>query len=137
MESAFMTIVIPIHVATIRGKQLRLYRTPASDGRPDFAWHSTDDLQNILGTTREVRRYWAKECRKGPFKADFRTVATPDGLTTIAPHYVAQGTTDSFAQMVGSTKDVEEEYGFAVVEACNVLTDASVCNFHLTPTWRG
>ena len=33
-------LIEPLHVATIRGLQLRFYRTPNDDGRPDFPWHN-------------------------------------------------------------------------------------------------
>jgi hypothetical protein len=96
-------VVSPLHVATIRGQQLRLYRTPNTDGRPDFPWHSTDDLIRVCGATREFRRSLANACRSGPFKTDFRTIATIDGLVTITPHYVAQGVISSMAQCIGNT----------------------------------
>jgi hypothetical protein len=42
-------LVEPIHVATIRGHQLRFFKTPNNDGRPDMPWHSHDDLIKCVG----------------------------------------------------------------------------------------
>jgi hypothetical protein len=39
----------PLHVAIVTGKQLRFFRSPNNDGRPDFPWHSTNDLQSVFG----------------------------------------------------------------------------------------
>jgi hypothetical protein len=117
-----MTVVTPLHLAVINGKPLRFFRTPNNDGRPDLPWHCTEDLMAVLGTTRDFRRYWARQCRSGRFKADFRTVATADGLVTVAPHYVAQGTISAAAQMLGSTDAVYRAYSVAGADACKKLT---------------
>jgi hypothetical protein len=37
-------LIKPLHIGTIRGQQLRFYRTPNDDGRPDMPWHCHDDL---------------------------------------------------------------------------------------------
>jgi hypothetical protein len=103
-------LVSPLHVATILGKRLRYFRTPYNDGRPDLPWHCVDDLQAILGLSREQRRYFLKAFRNGPFASSFETVATEDGIVTIAPHYVAQGFIGAAAQMVGKTSHLYNEY---------------------------
>jgi hypothetical protein len=106
-----------------RGRQLRFYRTPNNDGRPDLPWHSVDDLQHCLGLSRDQRRYFLKAFRNGPFASSFETVATDDGLVTIAPHYVAQGFIDAAAaQMVGNTTHLYDEYSIAGMEATKKLT---------------
>jgi hypothetical protein len=37
-------IIKPLHIGTVAGRTLRFFRTPLNDGRPDFPWHSFDDL---------------------------------------------------------------------------------------------
>src|SRR5215470_4825469 len=85
MSENTTALIQPLHVVTIRGKLLQFYKTPNKDARPDLAWHSFDDLQQVCGLTCEQRRFMAKHFANGPFKADFRTIATTDGLVTIAP----------------------------------------------------
>jgi hypothetical protein len=48
-------ITNPLHVATVGRKQLRFFRTPNDDGRPDFPWLALDDLQQCLGLNRRGR----------------------------------------------------------------------------------
>jgi hypothetical protein len=113
-------IVKPIHVATINGHQLRLYRTPNNDGRPDLPWHSIDDLGRVFGLNRQRRRVMLEGMQR---YGCFRTIATTDGLVTIGPHYAAQGAISAIAEIVGDAKSkhIESEYGYAFVEACKKL----------------
>jgi hypothetical protein len=48
-------ITKPLHVATVGNNQLRFFRTPNDDGRPNFPWHAVDDLQQCLGLDRRAR----------------------------------------------------------------------------------
>jgi hypothetical protein len=53
-------ITKPLHVATVVGGQLRFFRTPNEDGRPDLPWHSVDDLQQCLGLDRSAREIFQR-----------------------------------------------------------------------------
>jgi len=110
----------PLHIAIIRGHQLRFYRTPNNDGRPDLPWHCCDDLYRCMGLARGVRKHFQQQMKRGPFASDFRTVATSGGIITIAPHYVAQGTTASWRQT--RCADIEDEYAFESAQAMEKLT---------------
>ena len=110
----------PLHVGTIRGHQLRLYRTPNNDGRPDLPWHSVEDLYRCIGMRRDLRREFQRKMKSGPFGHDFKTVATPDGIVTIAPHYVAQGTISSCLQT--GCSDIYDEYSREFAAALQPLT---------------
>lgn len=111
----------PLHVATIRGQQLRFFRSPNSDGRPDMPWHCCDDLYRCMGLPRDVRRHFQRHMSNGRFRSDFRTVATVDGLLTIAPHYAAQGLLSACKEIGGA--DIENEYAREGGEALKKLTE--------------
>src|SRR5205807_1601323 len=88
MELAML--VEPIHIATIRGHQLRFFRTPNNDGRPDMPWHSHDDLLKCIGLGSEERRTMLRNSQCGPLKDAFKSIATIEGIVVIAPHYIAR-----------------------------------------------
>jgi hypothetical protein len=77
----------PIHIATIGGHQLRFYRIPSNDGRPDMPWYCVDDLHQCLGLSRPQRKVMLSMMRK---MGGFQTIATTEGVVTIGPHYTAQ-----------------------------------------------
>ena len=112
-----MTIIEPIHVATINGKPLRFFRSPNNDGRPDFPWHSVDDLMLCVGLPRDKRRY----LKNAHFKAGARVVATADDIVTIAPHVQAQGFLDAMVETGRTTPAVKDDYTWACKEALDKL----------------
>lgn len=122
-----MNIHSPIHVGTVNGQQLRLFKTPNDDGRPDFPWHSVDDLGQAFGLNRQRRRMMLQGMQK---YGVFRTVATPDGLIVIGPHYTAQGAISAIAQIIGDSKSkqVDSDYTFAFIEACTRFLLAGCCS---------
>jgi hypothetical protein len=85
----------PLHVAIVNDKQLRFFRSPNNDGRPDFPWHSTDDLQSVFGLNRAQCRIMATMWWNGPYEDVFHTVETSEGLVAIAPDCVARATISS------------------------------------------
>jgi hypothetical protein len=96
----------PLHVGTVSGQPLRFFKTPLDDGKPDLPWHAVDDLQRVLGLNREQRKFFLHKLRN----RDVRTVATADGIITIAPHYMAQGTIDAMIEMGKAPASVRAEY---------------------------
>jgi hypothetical protein len=116
-----MTVAAPLHVAEIDGHQLRFFRTPNNDGRPDLPWHCVDDLSKVFGLNRQQRRALLQGMQK--YDA-FRTVATSDGILTIGPHYTAQGAISAIAEIVGDAKSkrIDNAYGGASAEALKKLT---------------
>jgi hypothetical protein len=112
-------ITQPLHVAIIRGHQLRFYRTPNNDGRPDLPWHCCDDLYRCMGLPRGVRKHLQRHMKSRPFRNDFRTAATPDGVITIAPHYVAQSIAAMWHEL--ECADIENEYARGGAAACKKL----------------
>jgi hypothetical protein len=116
-----MTIIEPIHVATINGKPLRFFRSPLTERLdavvskqlydeivllgppPDLPWHSVNDLMLCMGLPRGLRerrqRDYASQRQQTIQYEDAtpldlhhtRTIATEDGITLIAPDIMALG----------------------------------------------
>jgi hypothetical protein len=121
--------VEPIHIATIRGRQLRFFKTPNTDGLPDLPWLSVEDLRSCMGLPRSARRLMLRMERASEFKGSYRDVATAEGIVTIAPHFVAQGTIDAMKECLGELEDVERGYTRGSFAAYKQLTgDLSFVN---------
>jgi hypothetical protein len=100
-------MIKPIHTATIGGHPLRFFRTPNDDGKPDMPWHSVDDLHRCLGLNRAQRKVFLSMLRK---RGGVETVATADGIITIAPHYMAQGCINAMVEKGVAPPDVRTAY---------------------------
>lgn len=77
-----------------------------------------------LGLSRKERReflaIWQRDARRKGFQIE--TVATADGLVSIAAHYAAQGTISGLCSCLGIDVDeIEREYGFAAADAAEKL----------------
>src|SRR5262249_11098709 len=111
----------PLHVATVGKMQLRFFRTPNDDGRPDFPWHAVDDLQQCLGLDGKAslrKAYW----ESAEFRTAYRTIATEGQLISVAPHDVAQGLIDAMIQLGLAPSTARTEYENAGVAALAKLT---------------
>ena len=113
-------IVKPIHTGTINGHPVRFFKTPMNDGRPDFAWHSTDDLMKAANLTPEMQEYFLRSM-KADHSGLYQTVATPDGLVTVAPHCAAQGFTQAMVAIGKVPASFPDEYHTAAFEADDAL----------------
>ena len=111
-------IVQPLYVGSIGGKPVRFFRSPSKS--PDLPWHSSENLHRALGLSREVRRHLLRMTQvKWP--GVLRTVATADGLTTIGPHFTAQGIIGAAIEIGTVSADIEGEYAKAGGEALKAL----------------
>jgi hypothetical protein len=112
-----------LHVTIVNGTQMRFFRSPMNDGRPDFAWHSTDDLQSAFGLNRTECRVMTTMWWNGPFEDVFHTVDTSDGLVAIAPHCVALAAISSLVELIGIgfAEDIERAYSIGGTDACKKL----------------
>jgi hypothetical protein len=97
-----------LHTAPVNGKTVRFYRSPLN--RPDTAWHNLDDLHAALGVPRGMRREFAVSLRNGSFAKDIKTIATADGIVTIAPHYMAHGIIDASVKAGRAPESAEQDY---------------------------
>ncbi len=97
----------PLYVGEVRGKPVRFFRPPHAD--LDFPWHSFTDLLAAIDLPRRHRR--AFEAGLGQsWKADTKMVDTEEGLTTIAPHFVAQGFIEAMIEAERATNALTAEY---------------------------
>jgi hypothetical protein len=118
-----MKIIKPLHIGTVGGGTLRFFRTPLDDGRPDFPWHAVDDLQQCLHVNREFRRIWMRKLRskwKEP-----QTITTDEGITVVAPHFMAQGLIDALIENGFVHKTAYAEYAHAGIEATKLIAPAT------------
>ncbi|GJD36588.1 hypothetical protein [Methylobacterium aerolatum] len=90
-------ILVPSYTGTLNNKPLRFFMAPLPG--PHLPWHAPEDLQHCLDLPRDLRRDFQRKLRSSEWKDDIRTVATSDGIVTIAPHFMAQG-------LIGAMQDV-------------------------------
>src|SRR4051794_10610767 len=98
-------IVSPIYTGALNGQPLRFFKSPLPS--PHFPWHASDDLHRCMRLPREVRRRFREQLKSSEWGKDVRTVATADGIITIAPHWMAQG-------FIGSM--IENGYALSTLE---------------------
>jgi hypothetical protein len=108
-------MINPLHVATVGGHSLRFFKTPLNDGRPDLPWHAIDDLQRCLGLNPDQRRAFQHLLRSRTKRWSVipRTVATADGIVTVAPHFLAHGMIDALIQDGQAPARARDEYDHA------------------------
>jgi len=110
----------PLHIATVAGQPLRFYKTPLDDGWPDLPWHAVDDLHRCLGLNRAARKHFLSML--GAEWKEPQTVATADGIITVAPHFMAQGWIDTVVETGQAPSSVRREFDPAGTEALKHLT---------------
>ena len=113
------TLTAPIHNGTLNGKPLRFFKAPLSG--PHLPWHAWDDMVACIGLPRSLRRHM-QQSLKGEHAANIRTVATADGIVTIAPHWMAQGFLGSMIELRQAPASIEMDYARQAVEAWNAIT---------------
>lgn len=114
-------MIEPLHVGTVGGHPLRFFRSPLKDGRPDFPWHVVDDLHQCLGLNRDARRFFLRKLKGAEWGKNVRTIATADGVVTVAPSYVAQGTVDAMVEEGMAPGSVRRDFDRASVDAMRKL----------------
>jgi hypothetical protein len=74
-------------------------------------------LQACFGLNRQERRAILQIWRRASMRDGFllKTVATEDGLVTIAPHYAGQGCCSALHECLGV--DIEDTYSLAATDA--------------------
>lgn len=112
-------IVSPLHTAGLGKSTLRFFRSPNVGA--DFPFHCHDDLVACLGLPRELRRFFKRKIA-ADWKADIRTIATPDGIVTIAPHFMAQGLIGAAIDTRSAPSSFDEDYAKAAADALKIVT---------------
>jgi len=111
-------MIKPLYIGQVGGQPLRFFKTPLDDGRPDLAWHCVDDLQRCLGLNRHGGKIFLNMLRSHKeYRVIVQTVATADGIITLAPHFMAQGTIEAMIEASEALEAVRTEYDHAGVEA--------------------
>lgn len=112
-------LAAPLHVRRLNGRPLRFFRAPLAGTH--LPWHVFDDLQACLALPEDLRA-----ALKRDLIADWgrlvRTVATADGIVTIAPHWMAAGLVGAVAGRTGDDLDLTMTYQQALFSAWAVLT---------------
>lgn len=128
-------LVYPVHeIETARGR-LRYFKSPfhAAHNIADMPWHSADDFLILTGmdtaTAENVRRALRKDWPQTV------TIATEDGITTLSPHYMAEGFIAAMlkAKDLFGTRDIislRASYRRGLTASLNVM------NAHLSPVAR-
>ena len=95
-EELAVSLIVPILVGDVGGLPLRMFTSPRwqATRERDLPWHSTEDLRAALGVPEDLATVLQRSTRRD-WSEDVRTVATPDGITTIAPHPMAEGLIDA------------------------------------------
>lgn len=85
-------MIAPLLVVEIDGRPLRVFASPlyVTHRTADWPWHSTDDLRAVLRLPDDLSVLLLRRMRKDWGDA-VRTVATPTGVTTIAPRHMGEG----------------------------------------------
>jgi len=111
-----VSITTPIYTGTIGAASVRFFKAPTP--LPNLPWHCHDDLLRALGLPRALRRHMQQMLQKHWGK-DLKTVATSDGVVTIAPHFAAQGLLGAAVEVGGPS--FETEYAMQAAEALKAL----------------
>lgn len=110
----------PIYTGKINGKPVRFFSTPLADGRPDFPWHSSDDLMAACNLDGAARQHFLRMTQRDHAET-VKTIATPEGLVTVAPHYQAQGLVDAMVHVKRVKKRARLDYDMAIMDAAKAM----------------
>lgn len=113
-------VVAPIIVGVVNGKPVRFFKTPLNDGKPDLPWHATDDLARALGCDRGLRKHYQRMFQKD-WPHAIRSIATAEGVVTVAPHFAALGFVSSMIENGIAPQSADMEYARSAIEACQEL----------------
>ena len=114
------TLVSPVYTGTLNGKPLRFFKAPLPG--PHLIWHASEDLQLGMQLPRDLRRRFREQLRSSEWSSDVRTVATSDGIVTIAPHWIAQGFIGAMIETGYISNTLEIAYAKEAVRAWNATT---------------
>ncbi|GGF56587.1 hypothetical protein GCM10007301_15330 [Azorhizobium oxalatiphilum] len=95
----------PLHTISLAGHPFRYFRSPLAGAH--LPWHSADDLQLCLALPSQARQHLL---RQNPYRDATRVIATVSGITTIAPHFMAQGLIEAAADFGLIQGDFEAAY---------------------------
>jgi hypothetical protein len=127
-------MIEPLHVATVGDHPLRFFRTPLNDGRPDLPWVAIDDLGRCIGLSRRNRKIHLRVFHSLS-KDIIRTVATPDGRISIAPHALARAAVEALIDMGRAPTSARDDYVSASAEAMSKLNPEGFPSVEALTAW--
>lgn len=108
----------PVHVATMNGHPVRFFASPLEG--PDLPWHAMADLHAALGLPQAVRDDLAARTHRR-WRDHVRAADTEAERVTIAPHFMAQGLAEAFAEFAPPGVDLVREYAAAATAAVDAM----------------
>ncbi|ATQ66890.1 MULTISPECIES: hypothetical protein [Methylosinus] len=114
-----MTVIAPLQIAPLGASTLRFFRSPRPGA--DFLWHAFDDLLACMALPRDRRRIFKRKLA-ADWRAEVKTIATRDGIVTIAPHYMAQGLISAMISEGYVRPSFEHDYSKAGSDALSKIT---------------
>jgi hypothetical protein len=111
-------INVPLYTGTVNGHPVRFFKAPLPGLH--IPWHAVEDLQKAANLPRDLRRRMLRMTQES-WPGQLRTVATADGLVTIAPHYAAQGFIGAAIKKGYVPASLEIEYANAGAKAMQAL----------------
>lgn len=112
-------LVSPIYIGALNGKPLRFFKAPTDE--PQLVWHAWDDLVACASLPRDLGERFQRSLRRD-YPNAIRTVATVEGIVTIAPHWMAQGFIGSMIESKYIPASADLAYTTQSVDAWNALT---------------
>jgi hypothetical protein len=119
-------VLAPIHAERHEGGVVRYFASPdfRADGRPDLAWHSCEDLWQLLELSpaertcvlRLLRRDWD----------DPITVATAEGPVVVQPQFMGEGIVEACAELLPPPPGGFARLRGALRRGCTAATKAQV-----------
>jgi len=120
-----MALHHPLLVGDVEGHKVRYFLSPVflHTGKPDLPWHAVDDLWAIFMPDRETFD-GVKRRLRSDWNAP-KTVATPEGIVTIAPHFMAEGIIHAVGQLECRPKNflrLRGRYRYFCTQALKTMT---------------
>ncbi|WP_331299202.1 hypothetical protein [Methylobacterium oryzae] len=112
-------LVSPIYIGTLNAKPLRFFKSPTDE--PQLVWHAWDDLVACASLPRALNEKFQRSLRRD-YPEAIRTVATAEGIVTIAPHWMAQDFINSMIETKRMPASADLAYTMQSVGAWNALT---------------
>lgn len=109
----------PAHIGTLNNRPLRFFKAPLP--APHLPWHAAEDLHQCLALPCDLRRHFQQQLKSSDWKNDVRTVATTDGIVTIAPHFIAQGLIGAMQGVGRADARTEIQYARQAKEAWDAI----------------
>ena len=116
-----MSVISPIHIEAIGVGNVRFFAPPL--GGREFPRPSIDDLFAAMALGRKRSEHFRRSMQDGEWATNSKTIATADGITVIAQHFIAQGLIDAMTQVGRCPPDLYWTYAKGGGVALDKLTD--------------